>query len=116
MHCQECHRKTCITCDTEMHPGISCHDKAVEREAAQQSQELATKKFLGKRAKRCPGCSAPTQKTGGCDHITCESTVLSPRNGAMLIFGQARVVAMNTVGSVLRTTDLSRKKEMSTMP
>ena len=90
MYCQECHHNTCVTCDTEMHPGISCHDKAVEREAAQQSQELATTKYLRERAKRCPGCSALTEKTDGCDHVTCESTVLSPRNGAMLIFGKGK--------------------------
>ncbi len=85
MNCQECHHKTCIICDTEMHPGVSCRDKAAEREAAQQSRELDTTKYLEKRAKRYPGCSAPTEKTGGCDHITCESTILPLLNGAFLM-------------------------------
>lgn len=72
MHCQECHRSTCINCDTEMHHGISCGEKAAERQDTQQSRELATTRYLEKRAKKCPGCNAPTQKTGGCDHVTCK--------------------------------------------
>ena len=85
MSCQECHRKTCITCDTEMHFGVSCQDKAGEREAAQQARELDTANYLKKRAKKCPGCSAPTEKTGGCDHVICESIVLSLLDGAFLM-------------------------------
>ena len=65
---------------------MSCGEKAAERQITQQRRELATTKYLEKRAKKCPGCSAPTQKTGGCDHVTCESTVLSVGNVAMLIF------------------------------
>lgn len=73
MHCQQCLKSTCINCDIEMHHGISCEEKAAEREAVQQHQDPHTAKYLGKRAKKCPGCAAPTQKTGGCDHITCEA-------------------------------------------
>ncbi|KAF6233372.1 hypothetical protein HO173_008304 [Letharia columbiana] len=72
MNCQECHRKTCITCDTEMHPGISCGNKEKERQAAQQTHEEATTGYLKTQAKMCPGCQAPSQKTGGCDHMTCK--------------------------------------------
>lgn len=91
MRCQECHHSTCVSCDTEMHHGISCREKAAERQAIQQSRELASTKYLEKRAKQCPGCGAPTQKTGGCDHVTCDSTVLSLHNVAMLIFVAGRV-------------------------
>lgn len=77
MNCQECHHKTCITCDTEMHPGISCREKSAEREAAQQTHELATTGYLKTQAKTCPGCEAPSQKTGGCDHMTCKRSTLS---------------------------------------
>lgn len=73
MHCRECRHSTCITCDTEMHHGVSCAEKSAERQTTQQSGELATTKYLEKRAKKCPGCSAPTVKTGGCDHIRCKS-------------------------------------------
>lgn len=76
MNCQECHHRTCITCDTEMHPGISCCEKSAEREAAQQTHELATTGYLKTQAKTCPGCEAPSQKTGGCDHMTCKRSTL----------------------------------------
>ena len=86
MYCQECNKSTCISCDIEMHHGISCSEKAAERQNAQHSLgELATTKYLEKRAKKCPSCSAPTQKTGGCDHIECQSTLHSLVNGTMLI-------------------------------
>ena len=73
MNCQECHHKTCITCDTEMHIGISCREKAEEYEATQKVQELATAGYLETQAKACPGCKAPSQKTGGCDHMNCKT-------------------------------------------
>ena len=72
MNCQECHHQTCIPCDTEMHPGISCRERSAEREAAQRVHELATTGYLQTRAKTCPGCKAPSQKTGGCDHMICK--------------------------------------------
>lgn len=76
MNCQECHHKTCITCDTQMHFGISCREKLEEREAAQKLQELATAGYIKTQAKVCPGCQAPSQKTGGCDHMTCKAFTL----------------------------------------
>lgn len=76
MNCQECHQKTCITCDTEMHPGIPCREKSTEREAAQRVHELATTGYLKTQAKACPSCNAPSQKIGGCDHMTRKSLTL----------------------------------------
>lgn len=61
MNCQECHHKTCIACDTVMHPGISCLKKAEEREAAQQAHELKSAQYVKTQAKACPGCNAPSQ-------------------------------------------------------
>lgn len=73
MNCQECHQKTCITCDIKMHTGISCREKAEEHEAAQKLQELATAGYFEMKAKACPGCKAPVQKEGGCDYMNCKA-------------------------------------------
>lgn len=91
MHCQACRHSTCIVCDIEMHHGVSCAEKAVERQASQLLRERASTKYLEKRAKKCPGCSAPTQKTGGCDHVTCKSTVSSLYNVNVLILVAGRI-------------------------
>ena len=76
MICQECYHRTCITCDAEMHPGVSCREKAAERELIQQAGALATQKYLKTQAKACPVCGVPTQKTGGCDHMICKSLIM----------------------------------------
>lgn len=65
MHCQECRHQTYITCDTEMHPSISCGERLAEREGAQRVHELATTGYLMKRAETCPGARLLLNKNGG---------------------------------------------------
>lgn len=86
MNCQACRHQTCITCDIEMHRGDSCRERAEEHEAAQRTQELATTRYIKTQAKACPGCNAPSQKIGGCDHMTCKALILKSTLWQVLTF------------------------------
>lgn len=69
--CRDCEAKTCIECDALWHPEQSCE----ERRAATNSREDENAKgqeFVDTNCKRCPKCTLPGIKDGGCDHITCK--------------------------------------------
>ena len=72
--CRECGGHTCITCDTQWHPGVTCAEiqergaRADERNA----EENAAAEYLAKQSKLCPNCRIRGQKTAGCDHMTCK--------------------------------------------
>ena len=86
--CATCEKQTCVRCDTEYHPGMSCEEhqqelvenqrlqrEKAETEAARAVEEQATEEFLGKEitVKRCPNrsCLVRIEKYHGCDHMTC---------------------------------------------
>ena len=74
MICQMCSRRTCIRCDTVPHPGISCSEQDVRKEAkiSTDPDHIATKKFMASETKICPNCEVPGIRYEGCAHLTCE--------------------------------------------
>ena len=76
--CSECKHRSCALCKVEWHEGLSCQ---VYREKNQKesitSEEKATLRILSKKgAKRCPRCQMAIEKDGGCDSMSCKSTLL----------------------------------------
>ena len=72
MVCFECEKRTCIDCDTKWHPRLTCKGnmRALKAKArAIEERESAAK--VAQISKQCPCCSCPTEKSGGCDHMTC---------------------------------------------
>ncbi len=73
MICQECHGRTCITCDTIWHPDVSCADVAARHAEAQRVEEAAATEYLTTNVKLCPRCNVRGEKVSGCDHMTCRT-------------------------------------------
>lgn len=57
--CHSCHAMHCALCHQLAHEG-SCN-----------ADDLSATAFVTSQCRRCPGCHAPIQKAGGCDHMTC---------------------------------------------
>jgi len=58
--CHICQKSSCTKCLRDSHPGACVQLEDSER-------------FIRKNAKPCPGCQAPIEKNGGCNHMTCSS-------------------------------------------
>ncbi|KAI5782985.1 hypothetical protein FPQ18DRAFT_358575 [Pyronema domesticum] len=63
--CHACGAKSCYQ-HMLNHPG-SCADF----EKKQKKEATASRKYVQKRCKTCPGCNFDIEKTGGCNHIRC---------------------------------------------
>lgn len=63
VECPKCHTQICSECGRLDHPGKTCEEEAnlTKPEDVQQLEEWAKN-----RAKKCPGCSALTEKNHGC--------------------------------------------------
>lgn len=96
--------RTCVQCDLIWDDGHSCVDVAARRAAneVRSGQEAATLEYLSKETKDCPKCGYHTEKSGGCDHMRCESCV-SYLGLAFLNLGQAASANTSTAGSALQT-------------
>lgn len=70
--CPSCQGKTCISCDTIWHTGLSCEEEQ-ERLAQIKKNDEASEERIKKEAKRCPKCDVPGEKISGCDHMKCPS-------------------------------------------
>lgn len=73
-YCSYCTHSSCWSCGEGSHEPASC------TQASEWSAELANlramapvsdQRWLAQHAKRCPGCNAFIQRTGGCNHMTC---------------------------------------------
>lgn len=88
--CSVCQRRTCLSCKTIYHEGLTCaenrehmEERAAEEKAQHEGrkaeEEKATADFLEKssrtgKTKVCPNkkCGGIIEKKGGCDHMTCK--------------------------------------------
>ncbi|MDI1493464.1 MAG: hypothetical protein OHK93_005254 [Ramalina farinacea] len=71
MVCFECEKRTCINCDTKWHPGFTCKGNMQTLKAKEIGERESAAK-VAQISKQCPGCFCPTEKSGGCDHMTCQ--------------------------------------------
>lgn len=68
--CPACLSETCLLCDKEVHEGMSCEERRILGDPAEQ-ERLNEEWAQSNGAKKCPSCTVLTQKVDGCQHITC---------------------------------------------
>ncbi|KAF9483035.1 hypothetical protein BDN70DRAFT_789890, partial [Pholiota conissans] len=66
LKCPACFSTICPMCDEESHEGMTCEER--ERHLNDQLDDDVARRYG---IRKCPQCSAPIQKNGGCDHMTC---------------------------------------------
>ncbi|CAM9375972.1 unnamed protein product [Heterosigma akashiwo] len=66
MTCENCKKQYCFF-HSNAHEGMSCREYA----ATDRFKEEVTTEVIKKTTKQCPSCKAPTEKNGGCNHMTC---------------------------------------------
>ena len=76
--CGNCQHQVCLNCHSEWHSDVSCEQFQADltREAEKRAEEIeeqeeASDQYLQNRTPNCPGCKAPIEKFGGCDHMRC---------------------------------------------
>jgi hypothetical protein len=66
MTCSKCTTQFCFF-HANAHPGESCRQFA----RRVRVEERASTITIGQITKKCPSCKLPTEKNGGCNHMTC---------------------------------------------
>ena len=64
--CSKCRASFCFV-HANAHPGMGCR----QYERRQRREELLNRRAVEELTRRCPGCSTPVEKAGGCNHLTC---------------------------------------------
>ena len=67
--CTECEIRICTACHNQFHDGLTC--KIVETKKTDDSGLKLWMEENAARAKYCPQCSTPIEKTDGCNHMEC---------------------------------------------
>eukprot|EP00051_Salpingoeca_urceolata_P011674 m.144998 g.144998 ORF g.144998 m.144998 type:complete len:611 (-) comp17211_c0_seq1:56-1888(-) len=67
MTCPSCNTQFCFTHGQAHPPTVTCK----QYEASRRQEEKSNRAALAKTTKACPGCSAPVEFRGGCNHMTC---------------------------------------------
>ena len=102
MICHDCGGRTCIECDIQWHPDVTCAD-VQGRRAERSGEENAAERYLATSSKLCPKCQIRGQKIVGCDHITCMVSFTLPlriiANG-WPTYVKVHNASMSTAGSV----------------
>ncbi|KAG2373293.1 hypothetical protein C9374_012282 [Naegleria lovaniensis] len=60
--CLNCDMVYCVKCKKRSHEGVSC-----------DHEENLFQQYLASFTKKCPKCTSPIEKNGGCNHMTCSS-------------------------------------------
>ncbi|KAF6760856.1 hypothetical protein DFP72DRAFT_881586 [Ephemerocybe angulata] len=68
--CPSCFSKICSSCNEEAHEGMTCEERRIQSDPAEQ-ERLNNEWATTNNVKRCPACSVMTEKTEGCNHMTC---------------------------------------------
>ncbi|KAF5341182.1 hypothetical protein D9611_006080 [Ephemerocybe angulata] len=68
--CPSCFSKICSLCNEEAHEGMTCEERRIQSDPAEQ-ERLNNEWATTNNVKRCPSCSVMTEKTYGCNHMTC---------------------------------------------
>jgi hypothetical protein len=67
--CDDCLTSICTACHTGAHDRVSCADAKAGRDDTDAFAQWKSSNDV----RDCPACSAPIQKSEGCDHMTCRS-------------------------------------------
>ena len=65
--CQQCSQKYCYF-HANAHPNIPCHRYTKE----QLQTQMKSMALIRTMTRNCPECYTPTEKNGGCNHMTCQ--------------------------------------------
>ncbi|RXW18743.1 hypothetical protein EST38_g7104 [Candolleomyces aberdarensis] len=68
--CPSCFSEICSSCNEEAHEGMTCEERKSQSDPAEQ-ERLTEEWAQSKNVKRCPSCNVLTEKTYGCNHMTC---------------------------------------------
>lgn len=72
VHCDQCDHSYCSMCREDAHSGMTCTQKYEQVMATDSFYvERLSAKLLRQVSKPCPQCAAPTERDGGCSHMTC---------------------------------------------
>lgn len=71
--CSSCRYEFCSACREPFHGTTTCHASQSRLAGSTKAVEdyYASIQMIEQIAKRCPKCQAPTQRNGGCMHMTC---------------------------------------------
>jgi hypothetical protein len=81
--CSRCNRIQLVNQESENFPTVTCkacgHEYCFEHGDAHAgkscplptNEQIKSEKEISRICKRCPGCKMPTQKNGGCPHMSC---------------------------------------------
>lgn len=72
LSCVQCGTKYCFF-HADAHIGLSCRQYARNQSSQTRRELAASHSLVGKTTKKCPHCKSPTEKNGGCNHMTCQS-------------------------------------------
>jgi hypothetical protein len=70
LKCPSCFAAVCSACHEEAHDGMTCAERKLHNDPAEQDRMNETW-ALTSGAKKCPSCQVWIEKTEGCNHMTC---------------------------------------------
>ncbi|GIX67342.1 probable pre-mRNA-splicing factor ATP-dependent RNA helicase DEAH9 [Caerostris darwini] len=71
LNCPLCQNDICVKCNVVYHQGFTCDMYQGSKNDPDYSFKVWQKN--SEDCKRCPKCNTAIQKSGGCDHMTCQS-------------------------------------------
>ena len=71
LHCPSCFSAVCSSCHEEAHEGMSCADRKLHNDPAEQ-ERLNEQWAMQQGIKRCPSCNVWIEKLEGCNHMACK--------------------------------------------
>ncbi|KAL3848156.1 hypothetical protein ACJMK2_019033 [Sinanodonta woodiana] len=69
--CSECQQRICTACHVQYHNGMTCSMYRAEKRDENKIDSWLRKDSANR--KLCPKCSAPIEKSGGCNHMECRN-------------------------------------------
>jgi hypothetical protein len=71
LHCPSCFSTVCSSCDEEPHEGMTCAERKLYNDPAEQDR-LNDQLAIQSGFKKCPECKVWIEKTEGCNHMSCK--------------------------------------------
>ena len=71
VHCPSCLTAVCSSCDEDAHEGLTCAEQKLQNDPEEQ-QRLTDQLAMDLGFKKCPRCNIWTEKTEGCNHMSCK--------------------------------------------